>query len=215
MASDSTRQSRRRPAEVRALLLGAASQEFAERGLHAVTTRDICERAGVSLSAMYRHFADKDELFREAMLAPLTGFADDFAALWEAQRTEPWDDYRLMRSFLESLQSALSGRRDSLLALAAAERFEDWDVVGELHRSVGALFDRLAAIGSEEAARRGWFSADRLDLAIRLIVGMSLGFVAFEPLLRSGAAEEVPIEMVLDEIAALVIWGLRREPGTS
>lgn len=200
---------------MRALLLAAASEEFAEKGLGAVTTRDICERAGVSLSVMYRHFADKDELFREAMLAPLAGFAEEFAATWQTQRTEPWDAYRLMRSFVASLHAALSSRRDSLVALVAAERHEDWDIVGELHRSVGQLFDQLTAIGSEEAERRGWFSSDGLDLAIRLIVGMSLGFVAFEPLLRSGTSKDVSDERVLDEIAALVIWGLRRAPGPS
>jgi AcrR family transcriptional regulator len=206
------KQTRRRPAEVRALLVAAATAEFAERGVQPVTTKDICERAGVSLSVMYRHFADKSELYREAMLAPLTDFGEQFAITWQAQRTEPWDAHRLMRSFVSTLHQTLVPRRDSLLALVAAAQHEEWDVVKELHESVAELFEQLATIGAAEAGHRGWFSTDGLDLAIRVIVGMILGYVAFEPFLKAGTEPEVQTERMLDEIAALVIWGLRRTP---
>ena len=38
---------------------------FAERGLHAVTSHDIAEAAGVAAGTFYLHFRDKHELFRE------------------------------------------------------------------------------------------------------------------------------------------------------
>jgi len=37
---------------------------FAERGLHAVTSHDIAEAAGVAAGTFYLHFRDKHELFR-------------------------------------------------------------------------------------------------------------------------------------------------------
>jgi AcrR family transcriptional regulator len=214
MALASTpRSTRRRPSEVRALLVEAAAAEFAARGVHAVTTRDICRRAGVSLSVMYRHFDDKTALFREAMLTPLTGFAEEFTVTWAAQREEPWDAYRLMRSFVASLHGSLVTRRDSLVALMSATHHEEWDVVRELQSSIARMFEDLTIIGNAEAEQRGWFSTERLDLAIRLIVGQILGFIAFESLLLAGSSPDTTTEQMLDEIAALVIWGLRRAPG--
>jgi AcrR family transcriptional regulator len=49
------------PAVVRRLLI-AATQEFAARGYHATTTRDIAARAGLSPAGVYVHFRSKEEL---------------------------------------------------------------------------------------------------------------------------------------------------------
>lgn len=193
------------------MLLQAAAEEFSERPPSTVTIRDVCRRAGVSVSVMYRHFNDKAELFRESMLTPLTGFADEFAATWQGQRIRPWDARRLMRSFVESLYEALIGRRYSLIALASAAQHEQSDVIGELQSSIAGLFERLTLIGSAEADERAWFSSEGLDLAIRLIVGQVLGYVAFESVLMAGQ-DNVPADLVLDEITDLVIYGLRRAP---
>ncbi len=46
----------------RARLLRAASDAFAERGLHGASVEDICERAGFTRGAFYSNFADKDDL---------------------------------------------------------------------------------------------------------------------------------------------------------
>ena len=132
-----------------------------------------------------------------------------------AQRDEPWDAYRLMRSFVESLHGALSARRESLVALASAAAHEKWDVVRELQASLAGFFDGLTAIGGEESDLRGWFPREGLDLAIRLIVAQVLGYVAFESLLMAGADPAVTTERMLDDIASMVIWGLRRGPDDS
>jgi AcrR family transcriptional regulator len=46
----------------------AAGQLFAERGLNAVTVRDIAGKAGTHLSALNYHFGSKDALYREVLL---------------------------------------------------------------------------------------------------------------------------------------------------
>jgi AcrR family transcriptional regulator len=43
-------------------LLVAAVEDFAERGYHATTTRDIAGRAGMSPAALYIHYKTKEEL---------------------------------------------------------------------------------------------------------------------------------------------------------
>lgn len=49
-------------------ILEAASAMFGTRGFHGTSTRDIAEKAGVSLGNIYNHFKTKEALF-EALLA--------------------------------------------------------------------------------------------------------------------------------------------------
>lgn len=85
---DSTRRKQATRDEKRDLILAAARQVFAQRGVVDVTMEDIAKAAKVSKGALYLHFASKDELYlqltaqggrallvraREASLAP-TGF---------------------------------------------------------------------------------------------------------------------------------------------
>ncbi|MCD0483990.1 TetR/AcrR family transcriptional regulator [Streptacidiphilus sp. ASG 303] len=83
-----------RPAGHRALL-EAARQEFAERGYGSTSIRDIAQRAGVSLSALYHYYGGKQELlhalldegmdrYRRACDTALAGAGDDPAERLEA-----------------------------------------------------------------------------------------------------------------------------------
>ncbi|GAB4060579.1 TetR/AcrR family transcriptional regulator [Catellatospora paridis] len=76
----------------RRLLLGAATEAFAERGVD-VSMGEIAQRAGVAKGTVFRHFATKEDLLAAIMLQlldRLTGTADRLlqaddaaAALWE------------------------------------------------------------------------------------------------------------------------------------
>ncbi len=55
----------------RARLRASARTLFAERGLHAVTSHDIAEAAGVAAGTFYLHFRDKHELFRALVFEAL------------------------------------------------------------------------------------------------------------------------------------------------
>jgi AcrR family transcriptional regulator len=57
--------------ERRQLLLAAARKVFIEQGLAGARTRRIAEEAGTTETIMYRHFASKQEMFEEAIRAPL------------------------------------------------------------------------------------------------------------------------------------------------
>jgi AcrR family transcriptional regulator len=54
-----------RTAATRAALLRAAREQFADRGYAAVPAEDIARRAGVTRGALYHHYADKLDLFRD------------------------------------------------------------------------------------------------------------------------------------------------------
>jgi AcrR family transcriptional regulator len=60
------------PAETRARVLDAAEQLFAERGIEAVSIRDITRAAGANLAAINYHFGTKQELVAEIFSRRLT-----------------------------------------------------------------------------------------------------------------------------------------------
>lgn len=51
--------------DIKSRIVGAARSLYFERGPDAVTMRAVAERVGVTATALYRHFADKETLLRE------------------------------------------------------------------------------------------------------------------------------------------------------
>jgi AcrR family transcriptional regulator len=54
-------------------LLEAAGQVIAEKGYHAATVREICDRAGANVAAINYHFGDKQKLQEALLLHVLRG----------------------------------------------------------------------------------------------------------------------------------------------
>lgn len=54
------------PADARNAIMEAAITQFAERGFHGTTMRDIAERARVSQGLLHHHFGNKEGLWRTA-----------------------------------------------------------------------------------------------------------------------------------------------------
>lgn len=53
--------------DIKSRIVAAARALYFERGPDAVTMRGVAERVGVTATALYRHFADKDAILREVM----------------------------------------------------------------------------------------------------------------------------------------------------
>ncbi|MCI0572129.1 MAG: TetR/AcrR family transcriptional regulator [Myxococcaceae bacterium] len=60
--------------EARTRILDAARALFLSGGAGAVTMRSVAERVGVTATALYRHFENKDELLGEVINAGFRGF---------------------------------------------------------------------------------------------------------------------------------------------
>jgi len=71
----------RRGAATRQQLLDAAVEVFSQRGYSGATTREIAETAGVAEGSIYRHFADKSALFREALESVKPDAMDELVGL--------------------------------------------------------------------------------------------------------------------------------------
>jgi AcrR family transcriptional regulator len=53
--------------DIKSRIVAAARALYFERGPDAVTMRAVAERVGVTATALYRHFADKDAILREVV----------------------------------------------------------------------------------------------------------------------------------------------------
>ena len=71
--------------EMRARILRAAEDVFAERGYAGATTRDIAERAGIGKRMLFYYFPSKDAVYR-ALLERIVG---GLVAIYEQTRQEP------------------------------------------------------------------------------------------------------------------------------
>ena len=61
-------------------ILVEAGRQFRKKGGEAVRVADVMQAAGLTIGGFYKHFADKDELFQEAVMGAL----EEVAARWSA-----------------------------------------------------------------------------------------------------------------------------------
>jgi AcrR family transcriptional regulator len=112
---------RKDAARNRALLVQAAREVFAERGLEA-SLDDIARHAGLGVGTAYRHFANKHELARAIFAEAI----DDIVSLADLALTmdDPWAG---IVGFLEGTaeaQTADRGLREVLMGVHDAEELE-------------------------------------------------------------------------------------------
>src|SRR5436309_2021536 len=81
-----SRRSPRSSAQVRRLVVQAATALFAERGYARVATRDIARRADVTPSQLFAQFGTKARLYEIAIVKPYLETVSSFAERW---RTDP------------------------------------------------------------------------------------------------------------------------------
>ena len=73
--------------EFRERLIDAAERLFAQKGLEAVTLRQLAAEIGVSPMTPYRYFADKDDILAAVRARAFTRHAEALEAAWEATKT--------------------------------------------------------------------------------------------------------------------------------
>lgn len=175
----------------RVALLEAASALLDAGGPEAVTLREVGARAGVSRTAPYRHFADKESLLTELATDAWRVFGDDLERVMADSAGYPSD---VLRGALVALVTTGRNRphlyrlmfstptADPSALVRAAERTQDWfldivaNVVGTAEsRRYGALLMTSAhgMIGLEHSGHLGtdkW--AFRPEDLIALLVGL-------------------------------------------
>jgi AcrR family transcriptional regulator len=201
---------RRRPAEVKSLLLDAAAETFASQGYANATKKDIAEKAGVALSVLDRHFETKADLFAEAVLVPFAELLERTTKDWLRQRDEPLPDAPLMQLVVSDMYNSLAGHQNALHGLALAREELGHDIATRLRDAFDDLFRQLRLMAELEAERRQWFSPVGLDLTLRVLMAMVLGTTAYDWIILP---ENRPsAEQLVDAMSEIALWGLERKP---
>lgn len=193
---------RRGTAVTRRMLVAAATELFAERGLHAVTTAQIARKAGVATGTYYLHFPDKLALFRALVFDALAELRarQDAAAIGQpsgssaelSARIEVLLDFAEEKRALMRVVFARAGESAGMadeiagaIAPAIERRFAALQAAGAMARDIhcgaaaearAAALVRIAAWWTEDPAR-----ATRAEVAATLL-RLDPGRVPPEPL---------------------------------
>ncbi|MFC7245082.1 TetR family transcriptional regulator [Catellatospora aurea] len=178
----------------KALLLEAATDEFAECGLAGARIDRIAERAGANKRLLYVYFGDKNDLF-DAVLAEQTRAVVAAASL---------DD--------GDLCAFAAARFDYMLANPRARRLATWRV---LERSEPTALEREAfqtrvdAVASAQRAGRLRDDIAAVDL-FAIVLRMTEGWLSASPGLLATAGDDPMSPARLAEHRAALLAAVRR-----
>lgn len=146
-------------------LVRAGAELFAERGLSAVSVRDVATRARVNHGLVHHYFGNKEDLLREVVRR----LSEELAAQSAIRFDELFDAAGRSRLFRIQARLILDGHDTKQYA------------------SGHILFDRVLRI-AVQAKEAGFLKAD-LDpkLAASMGVALHLGWLVFEPHLMDAA----------------------------
>jgi AcrR family transcriptional regulator len=117
-----------RGAETRRQLLEAAGRVFATRGYARATTKEIAKVAGVAEGTIYRHFADKQDLFYATFSAKSAVTADVFLCLPDLAGKETVREN--LRRFITVIEDI-----ERMIAPLQASMWSDAELMGALASS--------------------------------------------------------------------------------
>jgi AcrR family transcriptional regulator len=195
------RRQRRSAKERRAEILEAARREFVRLGYSGATFKKIAEAADVNETMLFRFFGTKEQLYEEAIAAPLEEAINHaFAPV-----TGDAEIRAISQAFVEEL---LEGMQDIAPMLIAVLGDEDRGLHFWQERLEPAL-DRMA---KQIEANLDVWSHRTFDphLAFRAVVGMCL-FIALDA--RFGSRDHGEAADIAPELLSIVWDGLRARPG--
>ena len=163
-----------RSARKRRAILEAATRVFLEKGYDGTSMDDVATLAAVSKPTVYKHFADKEQLFAE-IIRTTANQVDDLIRLVAETLVDPGDVENglteLARRFINALMQPQMLRLRRLV-IANADRFPD---VGRIWYELG--FERVLATLASCFQRLAQHQLLRLDdpvLAANHFVGLLL-----------------------------------------
>jgi AcrR family transcriptional regulator len=200
-----TARSRRTGDEVRARMLTAAREVFADRGYAGATTKQITERAEVGEVLLFRHFGSKARLFEEAVLDPFSMFVDEWVARWARRGSSEDPVAELAREYFDLLYGFLHDNRQLVIAMLKAQAHHP-----ETAARLQTMFDRLADTIREGTSE---YHLPTMDPAVtvRLTFGMVLSTVEHAELFFAADVRPSRRELV-DQMTRYAMHGIIHEP---
>lgn len=196
---------RRSSAEVRAAILTAAEEVFAERGFPGTSTKAIAERAQVSEALVFTNFGTKAALFETAVMDRYESFVADFMTEVSKGELEDATAFDLVHGFVSAFAEFLNTNRNICLSYLDYYRLAQDVTTGPAVNFSLALVDLETLL----ERRRDELGLREVDtrLVVRAIISMVLGLVLHEDLIFVGVRRPARARL-LREVTELVIEGL-------
>ena len=190
-------------------LLATASQLIAERGAEAVSLREISQAAGVSHTAAYRHYADKQAVWADLAEAGFRELAEINRTRVAKTKGGPVEQLGACgRAYVE-----FGVRRPHLLQLMFGGLIVDWQSYPSLVQASAALAETLAGVvkaGQESGELRAGELGDLTLTAWSLVHGLALLIVGRR--IPGVTIDEGFVRHAAERSVQLLIEGLRRPP---
>jgi AcrR family transcriptional regulator len=128
-------------------LIAAAIVRFAREGFRGTSVADVCRDAGLSTTASYPYFANKETLFVAAVDEDVAGLIDDAVSLVGIPSDSHWG-HTMMRSLIERMSHhPLAGRIVAGLEPDFTMRLLDIPALEQLRKGVADLMRGLQLKG--------------------------------------------------------------------
>ena len=204
--TDSTRRRpRRRPGEVRELLVGAAREAFVDAGYQGASLRQIALKAGTTQAVLYRYFPSKSQLFEEAVLRPFEDFVAHLVDDWRKTSVSVLSTADLIAGFTRSLYDFTVRHRGLIMALLAADAHSE-DPMTETKTSFAQTIHAVVGRALDDAANRGWADID-VEVAAPATMAMIISTALLDdwlfPHTERPNRERILNEMIRYEIRAI------------
>ncbi|MFI2102064.1 TetR/AcrR family transcriptional regulator [Isoptericola sp. NPDC019693] len=188
---------RRRPRDRRQTIEAAAAVAFAERGYHRVAMQDVADAVGITAAALYRHFDNKYELFREIAMDLVARLTNATAAVTSPADRTPG----AARADAEAVLDAVSGETVAMRSSGNIYRWESRYLRPEDRKALAAEFTALRCRLSEPAATlRPDLDPATLDLVALAALSVIASVTAHRTPMAVG-----PLQTLLREAALRVL----------
>jgi AcrR family transcriptional regulator len=198
------RKQRRAPGEIRERILRGAGEEFETSGYAGATTLNIARRAEVTEAQLFRYYASKSILFREAVFEPLVRHFDAFDARHKIGAAGGGDVRQNARLYISELQQFIGEHSKLLMSLVVAQTYAPFTMpgVGEID-SLQSYFARGAALMAKNTPGKAKVEP---KLMVRASFAAVLSCILFKDwIFPAGLASE---EEVSEAIIDFVIDGI-------
>jgi AcrR family transcriptional regulator len=184
----------------------AARPVFLTHGLEGAKTRDIAAAAGVTETVLYRHFRSKDEVFEEAVLAPVERLAIELIEI-HAQFPKLNADTRFERS--EETHRRLAVTVAEISPLLGIALFSNHEAGKRFYQArLAPVFDQLA-----EAMAAAMPVSAKAIVEPRIFVQLLLGLYFGTTLDHEFRGRVLDTDGVAGDVTRLIAYGaFAKEP---
>lgn len=195
---------RRRPRDRRQAIEAAAAAAFSERGYHRVAMQDVADEVGISAAALYRHFDNKYDLFREVAMGLARRLVEASDAVGPPADATPAAARATVDALLDAVATATIAMRSS----GGIYRWESRYLLAEDRHALAAEFATLRRRLAEPlGVLRPEVDADGLDMAA--LAGLSA--IASVTTHRTA----VPVAALRDLVHGAALRAIRRTEAPS